>query len=150
MSCHYYRKSAGSKKGIQRKLIPEEYTLNSGHAMFFYNKFSYIKERHEQLEQEMLQRSYKIRGTYDLKIDWILPHDMNDYSVTYKDKLCNVQRILQRIYEMQFIKGKPEFYKLKGKSMSFLGWSVYYTEVLELDCKDVHDIIRGIEEMHAL
>ena len=38
MSCHYYRKSAESGKGIQRNKIPEQYTLNQGHAMFFYNK----------------------------------------------------------------------------------------------------------------
>lgn len=147
MSAHYYRKSSQSKQGIIRSKISKEYTLNTGHAMFFYNKMDYIIKRHDLLEAEMIKRSFKIRQTYDLKAsEYCLPQDINDYIPSQDDILINIERILRRIYEMEFIKNKPGFYKLNGANMSFLDWSVFYTENLKISCSDVHKMITDIEK----
>jgi len=130
MSCHYYRKSAESGKGIQRNKIPEQYTLNQGHAMFFYNKMGYVKKRHDLLEAEMIGRGFKIRQEYSLRLDWILPQDMNDYEVTREDIYINIERILIRMSEMEFGKNKPEFYKHYGESMRFGAWCIFYQDIL--------------------
>lgn len=130
MSCHYYKKSANSAKGIQRNKIPKQYTLNSGHAMFFYNKMGYVQKRHDLLETEMIKRGFKVRENYSLRLDWILPQDMNDYEITRDDIYTNMERVLIRISEMEFDKHKPDFYKLYGESMRFNTWAIFYQDIL--------------------
>lgn len=130
MSCHYYRKSANSTKGIQRHKIPEQYTLNKGHAMFFYNKMGYVRDRHTLLENEMIRRGFKIRQDYSLRLDWVLPQDMNDYEITREDIWINIERVLLRISEMEIGKGKAGFYKLLGCAKSFESWCTFYQDVL--------------------
>lgn len=130
MSCHYYKKSAESGKGIQRNKIPEQYTLNQGHAMFFYNKMGYVKKRHDLLEAEMIERGFKTRENYSLRLDWILPQDMNDYEVTREDVYINMERILTRIGEMTAEKFKPDFYKHYGESMNYKTWCIFYQDLL--------------------
>lgn len=130
MSCHYYRKSANSEKGIQRNKIPKQYTLNKGHAMFFYDKMGYVQKRHNLLEIEMIKRGFKVRKNYSLRLDWILPQDVNDYEITRDDIYTNMERVLLRISEMEFDKCMPDFYKLYGESMRYSTWCVFYQDIL--------------------
>ena len=130
MSCHYYRKSANSKKGIQRNKISKQYTLNKGHAMFFYDKMGYVQKRHNLLETEMINRGFKVRENYSLRLDWILPQDMNDYEIIREDIYTNMERVLLRIFEMEFDKHKPDFYKFWGESVGYDSWCMFYQDIL--------------------
>jgi deoxyribonuclease (pyrimidine dimer) len=147
MAPHFYNKTLGSKNGIDRKKISKIYTLNKGHAYFFYNKMGYIKERHNLLEQEMIKRSFKTREEYSLKTHCIMPFDMNGYEVSYDDKLVNIERILDRIYTKIFIDGKPNFYKYHGENMSFDDWFLFYSYIIQSD--DIIKIRKDIELKHS-
>lgn len=136
MAPHYYYKSANSAKGIIRSNISKTYTLNKGHAYFWYDKMGYIYLRCDELELEMMRRGFKIRDTYDLKVnEFVLNQDINGYKVTQTDITVNVQRILQRIYEMEFVKGKPNYYKLYRENKSFDEWLGFYNSALKLSFK---------------
>ena len=39
--------------------VPKEFTLNTGHVKFFYNKLSYLQNRFNLLTREMTDRGYK-------------------------------------------------------------------------------------------
>lgn len=105
MAPHYYIRSSNTKQGIVRSMISSKYTLNKGHAMFFYNKMGYIKRRHDELESEMIRRNFKIRASYNLLIDKIDMNDMNDYQPSIEDLKINIDRIMLRISQ------KPKLYK---------------------------------------
>jgi deoxyribonuclease (pyrimidine dimer) len=40
--------------------IPEKFTLNSGHVLFFYDKLSYLVMRYRRLYKELVKRGYKV------------------------------------------------------------------------------------------
>ena len=124
MSCHYYKKSLNSKSGLNRSSIPQQYTLNKGHAKFFYDKMLFIQQRHDKLEQEMRIRGFKIRDSYDLKLDWIQEKDMNPYKVTEQDILLNLGRVLAKISLKE-----DGYYKLSKYPMSLDGWFVFYNDI---------------------
>ena len=46
-----------SKNGYLQSKVPKEYTLNSGHVYFFYNKGKYLNKRYNLIIKEM-----KLRG----------------------------------------------------------------------------------------
>jgi deoxyribonuclease (pyrimidine dimer) len=131
MAPHYYLRSKKSKNGIDYKSIPDTYTLNKGHAKFFYNKFGYIARRHSELEQEMISRGYKIREENRLepmldKIPFVM---MNDYKPTYADYVINIGRILTRIKKM-YNAGKGNFYKMRGQLRTYKDWEDHYDLVI--------------------
>lgn len=41
-----------------KKAIPPEYTLGTGHVLFFYNKLDFILNRYKNLTKEMISRGY--------------------------------------------------------------------------------------------
>jgi len=43
---------------LHKKKIPAEYTLGTGHCLFFYDKLQYITERYDSLCNEMQNRGY--------------------------------------------------------------------------------------------
>ncbi len=43
---------------LHKKKIPNEYTLGTGHVLFFYDKLQYITERYDSLCNEMQNRGY--------------------------------------------------------------------------------------------
>lgn len=154
MSIHYFKRSKASKRGINWNNVPLNYTLSTGHAMFFYNKFNYILERYIELLKENKRRGFKTEAIESLFLPLFNEHVnkevQNDYEVTKKDIYINVERILTRIYEMIFIKNKPNFYKLNGQVLSFLEWTIYYTEHLDLDTEEVYLLIKAIESEKKL
>ena len=48
-------KAHGVHGVVQR--VPAEFTLNTGHVMFFYNKGRYLRKRYNQLRIELVNRS---------------------------------------------------------------------------------------------
>lgn len=88
-----------NKYNIKQKLsIPDEYTLGTGHVLFFYDKLQYILTRYTCLCIEMGRRGYNINPvglhylTDGLRQEWF-----GDYSPTEQAMYINRQRIEERL-----------------------------------------------------
>jgi len=93
------------------KKIPKEFTLNTGHVMFFYDKGAYLRKRYDQLTEELIARGYNINR--DAKFD---PDDVMfspDWNGDYVPDERAFAIIRERIAEK--IAMKPEFYKWPTK-----------------------------------
>lgn len=122
MSTHYYRKSWLSINGIDPTRISERYTLNTGHAYMWYNKFGFIQKRFQLILKEMKSRGFECNHT---KIDFshIPKSAFGDFVPTKEDIDINIRRIVLRIYD------KPEWYKVRGKTIS--NWYSFYWDIYE-------------------
>lgn len=92
-------KASVSPKPWQHKQ-PKEYTLGTGHVIFFYDKLGWLNERHQQLVQEMLKRGYKPSFTAWLSDEWeskIPPAYWRSYIPTPEAIAINVERINKRL-----------------------------------------------------
>ena len=50
-----------SKKGLDYKKIADEFTLNSGHVYFFYDKGKYLHDRYDLIINEIRVASFLLR-----------------------------------------------------------------------------------------
>jgi deoxyribonuclease (pyrimidine dimer) len=99
-----------SREKILKK-IPKEFTLNTGHVMFFYDKGEYLRRRYEELTEELINRGYNINR--DAKFD---PDDVMfdpQWNGDYKPDERALTIIRERIAEK--IAMKPEFYRWSSK-----------------------------------
>ena len=82
---------------MESKKIPSQYTLGTGHVLFFYQKLKFIVDRYEKLCDEMLIRNYKVnRLSRDVLLQGISDSMINDYVPTQEAILINQQRIIDR------------------------------------------------------
>lgn len=97
------RRSLASKNGFRPDRIPKEFTLNSGHVMFFYPRLRFLAERYDQLTLEMIDRGFKP------DLDRVLPTGYpNELYGDYHPTTEAVRIIRERI---QFrINQKPHLY----------------------------------------
>ena len=80
-----------------KRKLPLEYTLGTGHVLFFYDKLLFICNRYEELCQEMKRRGYNPNQIpRDSLMDKINPMMYNDYQVTEEALRINRKRILER------------------------------------------------------
>lgn len=100
------RRTLNSSKGFQLSKVPPNYTLNSGHVYFWYNKRKYLHERFNQLVDELLFRGFDVKPQ-DRSIDWSVFDSVPqiEWYPTAKDHTTNVERIILRISQ------KPNFYR---------------------------------------
>ena len=94
------------------KKIPKEFTLNTGHVLFFYDKGAYLRKRYEQLTEELITRGYNFNR--DAKFD---PDDVMyspDWNGDYKPDERAFAIIRERIAEK--IALRPNFYKWPTKN----------------------------------
>lgn len=138
-----------SKQGLVGSKIPSEYTLNKGHGYFFYDKLDFIENRFIELCNEMRFRKFTVNcnSLYDENFDYsYIPSRLcNDYTPTYEANCINVERILQRIYEMIYIKGKVNFYKYNKEDKTFDEWVEFYLEELQIYRRDMYKILSNIK-----
>ena len=77
---------------------PSEYTLGTGHVLFFYNKLKYILDRYHALIDDMVRRHYSPNPIpdedlcLDIHQDWF-----GDYVPTEKAIGINRERIQKRL-----------------------------------------------------
>lgn len=76
--------------------IPPEYVLGSGHVKFFYNKMKYLKNRFEELVEEMIDRGYEPSYTDSDMFDSD-EFFFNDYEPTEEAMRINRERIRLRL-----------------------------------------------------
>lgn len=96
-----YKASQSNKPWTDKQ--PKQFCLGTGHVIFWYDKLSYLAERHAQLTLEMLKRGYKPSFTGCLKEEWqdsIPASYWKDYNPTAEAIAVNLQRINERLAGM--------------------------------------------------
>ncbi len=94
-------------RGTGARGIPPSYRLGKGHILFFKDKLSYLKRRHELLKKEMRRRGFVTRMTIDLHE---YPKQLrNDWKPSRDD--CDI--IKKRLYEK--LRKKPDYYRYEGE-----------------------------------
>jgi deoxyribonuclease (pyrimidine dimer) len=102
------RRSFASKKGIDKNRIPQEFTLMSGHILFFADKGKYIEKRYKSLQEEMLHRGFTPQYK-DIDTS-VWPREyFNDWQPTERDYKIIRARIASKVAM------KPEWYRYYGK-----------------------------------
>ena len=78
---------------------PTQYTLGTGHILFFYTRLGYLAKRHCQIVQEMRRRNYKpvYDGVRRLDFPDIPDKYWNDWTPTEEAMALNRQRIALRL-----------------------------------------------------
>jgi len=100
-----------NSKSWNPKKIPDKFTLNKGHVMFFYDKGKYLFKRYDEIREELKKRNFKLDDhrhfkTYQFPIEYF-----NDWEPTDEDQKLIRQRIEERILQ------KPEWYRHYGVSI---------------------------------
>ena len=107
------KRSLGSKNGMDAKRIPKQYTLNTGHVYFFYDKGKFLKDRYDSLVNEMKKRGMKPDPERTFPTQVFKDNNLyNSWKVTDRAVQINNERIIERINQ------KPDWYrrtKYKGK-----------------------------------
>ncbi|MEC7880940.1 MAG: pyrimidine dimer DNA glycosylase/endonuclease V [Chloroflexota bacterium] len=88
-----------------RQDIPSEFTLNTGHVKFFYNKGKYLNNRYKLIVKEMKRRGMNPDSNRKFKKEQFPSKFYKDWSPTLKD----LEIIRKRINEK--IELKPGWYK---------------------------------------
>lgn len=81
-----------------KKDLPKEYTLGTGHVLFFYNKLGYILNRYKALTTEMISRGYSPNPIADIDLVSKIDKKMfGDYIPTEEAIKINRARIYDRM-----------------------------------------------------
>lgn len=102
------------RKNPSTSNIPPSYRLGKGHIMFFKDKLIYLKERHELIKKEMMQRRFV--PTKTINLEEFSPSSINAWSPSKKDYQIIKKRLKEKLLK------KPTWYRYYGevKSPSFL------------------------------
>lgn len=98
------------------KRIPKEFTLNTGHVSFFYDKGEYLRRRYAVLRLELARRGFNFDKDSQLDPDGVfasLDHNFNNDYVPTPEALAIIRA---RVWEK--LKMKPDWYRYCGKA----GW----------------------------
>lgn len=103
-------------RGVEGVLsrIPTEFTLNTGHVTFFYDKGLYLSKRFEDLKEELRKRRYNFDELTPFDQDSIYQTDnrlFKDYEPDEKALAIIRQRIEERINQ------KRHWYRYYGKPL---------------------------------
>lgn len=83
---------------IHKKKIPTEYTLGTGHVMYFVDKLKYITERYNSLCTEMVHRGYVCNRVDQVELERGIDRSLFwDYKVTDAALALNRARISERL-----------------------------------------------------
>lgn len=81
-----------------KKPLPKEYTLGTGHVLFFYNKLGYILNRYKALTTEMVSRGYSPNPIPEEDLIFKIDKKMfGDYIPTEEAIKINRARIYDRM-----------------------------------------------------
>ena len=97
------------------RMVPREFTLNTGHVSFFYDKGTYLFNRYRDLTDELVRRGVNFNRSAELDPDDVYlrhPSLLGLYTPTEKA----LQIIRQRIAEK--IAMKPQWYRYKGQPLT--------------------------------
>lgn len=93
---------SGRIKGI---CIPKEYTMGTGHVVFFYNKLGFLERRWDKIRQEMEYRGINVFLPSLKEMYQDIPDEYyGDYEPTPKAIKISVDRLLFRMKQMGVLK----------------------------------------------
>ena len=110
-------KSLYSKNGVDKNRISKEYTLNTGHTYFFYDKNKFLERRLKSVIKEMQFRGFQtnninlIDETYSYHPSTFNEEWWNDWEITHNAIKINMDRISKRMSQ------KLGWYKYFGRSV---------------------------------
>lgn len=84
--------------------VPTEFTLGTGHVVFFYDKLEYAHKRFECLRQEILDRGFTPKMEFDDKVLASKMQLYNDWPGTEEADVLIKQRLMDRAYSMKSIR----------------------------------------------
>ena len=99
------RSLKSSAWNVIKKKLPEDFNINKGHVMFFYDKGMYLHNRYLKIIQEMRSRGMKPDPNRKFKVQQWPVHLYNDWEPKNKDIEIVKIRIKQKIAE------KPNWYR---------------------------------------
>lgn len=103
---------------VIKSQVPENYCLGKGHINFFKNKILYLKDRLEEVNQEMINRGFK-PGTSINLLEFPCEKKLcKMWSPTFKDTCLVRQRIIERLNNPK--KAKEGFHRYYGKPIENL------------------------------
>ena len=104
-------RTLNSSKGLVKTKISKQYTLNTGHVYFFYDKGKFLKERYDSLVQEMKDRGMNPDPDRTFPTDIFKQNNLyGNWKPNTKEININLKRINKRISQ------KPDWYRhTKGK-----------------------------------
>ena len=103
------KRTLASKRGYSRNRVPKQYTLNTGHVTFFYDKLGYLSKRYDQLVSEMLVRGMRPDLHRELNFDGIPQECFGDWTPTKPEQRVVVERISLRLRQ------RGDWYRQHGK-----------------------------------
>ncbi len=87
-----------SKSGFVESKVPKNFTLNSGHVYFFYNKGKYLYKRYNLIIKEMKSRGFKPDENRIFPKDiFIMNNLFNDWEPNHSDIKIIRKRINKKI-----------------------------------------------------
>lgn len=92
------------------KSIPANFTLNTGHVRFFYNKLRYLAWRYCCLTEELAARGYTLDKTREFKYTEFEPFIPQE---PWWPTVADMDIVRERIRER--IAAKPAWYRYKGQ-----------------------------------
>jgi len=99
------KRTLRSKVGLQYKKISKEFTLNTGHVYFFYNKGLYLNKRYDEIVSEMKYRGFNPDPTRRFPKE-VFPEELyNDWMPSLNEQKVIRQRIREKIAM------KPDWYR---------------------------------------
>tara|TARA_B100000029_G_scaffold514609_1_gene618101 strand:+ start:1582 stop:1986 length:405 start_codon:yes stop_codon:yes gene_type:complete len=100
------KRTLNSKNGFVESKVPNNYTLNSGHVYFFYNKGKYLYKRYSLIMKEMKNRGFKPDDNRKFPKEIFIENNLfNDWKPNQND----IKLIKKRIKEK--IDMKPNWYR---------------------------------------
>jgi deoxyribonuclease (pyrimidine dimer) len=91
-------RTLNSKKGLEPERISSEYLLGTGHVYFFFDKMSYLLDRHKKIYRELLRRGYKIvYKEYLVDPFRRIEYRLKEYTPSEKDLEVNRKRIREKL-----------------------------------------------------
>ena len=95
-----------SKTDLNKAKISKQYTLNTGHVYFFYNKGKYLNKRYKEIIKEMKARGFKPDSKRKFPKEIFINNNLyNDWTPTIEDYKIIRKRILSKLAQ------KPNWYK---------------------------------------
>ena len=99
------KRTLNSKVGLRREKISKQYTLNTGHVYFFYDKGRYFNNRYKEIVYEMKGRGFNPDPTRRFPKE-VFPKELyNDWMPSLDEQKVVRQRIQEKINM------KPDWYR---------------------------------------
>ena len=100
------KRTLNSKIGLRYEKISKEYTLNTGHVYFFYNKGLYLNNRYQEIIEEMRLSEFNPDPKRRFPKE-VFPNELyNDWMPSLNEQKVIRQRIEEKINM------KPEWYRM--------------------------------------